>query len=101
MNQINHAIGYASDADIKLALNNSDGILEWETVEFTFVKSSAACVIVRAGAMGGDTYNVHGGWKFANPFKMEMAWQEILVVAGCYSSEGPSQLLRTAALRKA
>lgn len=101
MNQNNHAIGFASDADIRHALQNQDGVLEWETVGFTFVKSGVACVIVRAGAMGGDTYEVHGGWKFANPFKMEMAWQEILVVAGCYSGTGPSQLLRSAALRKA
>lgn len=99
MELINHAISWASEADIRLALDNSDGVLEWETVGFTFVKSARACVIVRSGALGGDTREVHGGWKFANVFAMERAWQEILVVAGCYSATGPAALLRNAVMR--
>lgn len=95
----NHAIGWATDADMRLALDNSDGVLEWETVGFTFVKSARACVIVRSGALGGDTREVHGGWKFANVFAMERAWNEILLVAGCYTQQGPRSLLRGAVMR--
>lgn len=98
MELINHAIGFAGEADIKLALSHTDGVLEWETVGYTFVKSAHSCVIVRSGALGGDTHEVHGGWKFANVFAMERAWQEILVVAGCYSPRSAG-LLRNAAMR--
>lgn len=100
MNLNNHAIAYATEADIRLALDNSDGVLEWETVNLTFVRSTYARVIVRSGAMGGDVREVHGGWKYANVFALERAWQEILVVAGCYSGTGPSGLLRSATLMK-
>jgi hypothetical protein len=99
MELIGHAINWATDEDIRTALKHPDGVLEWETVGFTFVKSARSCVIVRSGALGGDTREVHGGWKFANVFTMEMAWQEILVVAGCYTSRGAQQLLRSAAIR--
>jgi hypothetical protein len=99
MELCNHAIGWATEADIRKALDDSDGVLEWETVDLTFVKSARACVIVRSGALGGDTREVHGGWKFANVFTMEMAWQELLVVAGCYSGTGPASLLRNASMR--
>lgn len=95
----NHAIGWATEVDIRAALEDSDGVLEWETVGFTFVKSARACVIVRSGALGGDTREVHGGWKFANVFAMERAWEEVLLVAGCYSSVGPRELLRNATMR--
>jgi hypothetical protein len=99
MELINHAIAFATDSDIRAALEDSDGILEWETVGFTFVKSARTCVIVRSGALGGDTREVHGGWKFANVFAMERAWAEILIVAGCYTRSGPSALLRNATMR--
>lgn len=97
-----HAIAWATDADIRMALNNSDAVLEWETAGYTFVKSARACVIVRSGALGGDTMQVHGGWKFANPFKMEMMWREILLVAGCYKPTGyqGSNLLMAATMRR-
>lgn len=95
----NHAIGWATDAEMRLALNHSDGVLEWETVGFTFVKSAYACVIVRSGALGGDTREVHGGWKFHNVFAMERAWAEILLVAGCYTQAGPRSLLMNATMR--
>lgn len=99
MELINHAIAFATDEDVRAALEDSDGVLEWETVGYTFVKSARACVIVRSGALGGDVREVHGGWKFANPFRMEMAWNEILVVSGCYAPSGLSGLLRNAAMR--
>lgn len=95
----NHAIGWATEADIRQALNNTSGVLEWETVGYTFVQSARACVIVRSGALGGDTHEVHGGWKFANVFAMERAWQEILLVAGCYTPAQMNGLLRGAAMR--
>jgi hypothetical protein len=95
----NHAIGWASDADIRDALNSSDGVLEWETVGYTFVKSARACVIVRSGALGGDTREVHGGWKYGNVFAMERSWAEILLVAGCYTQAGPRSLLMNATMR--
>lgn len=99
MELINHAISFATDAETRLALNNSDEVLEWETVGYTFVKSARACVIVRSGALGGDTREVHGGWKFGNVFAMERAWQEIKVVAGCYTRTGPRGLLMNATMR--
>ena len=95
----NHAIGWATEADIRSALAHTSGVLEWETVGYTFVQSARACVIVRSGALGGDTHEVHGGWKFANVFAMERAWAEILVVAGCYSPAAFSGLLRNATMR--
>lgn len=99
MELINHAIGWATEADIRRALTHSSGVLEWETVGYTFVQSARARVIVRSGALGGDTQEVHGGWKFANVFAMERAWQEILLVAGCYSPAATVGLLRNATMR--
>lgn len=96
---IAYSQAFASEGDIRRALSSTDGVIEWETVGYTFLKSAATCVIVRAGSMGGDTREVHGGWKFPNPFALERAWQEILTVAGCYNPHGAKMLLRSAALR--
>lgn len=96
-----HALGFASEADIRAALNSSDAVIEWETIGFTFVRSEKECVIVRSGALGGDTLEVHGGWKFANIFKLEMAWREIRAVADCFApvKRVSSRLLEQATIR--
>lgn len=97
----NHALGFASEADIRAALDDSDSIIEWETIGFTFVRSSRHLVIVRSGALGGDVRTVHGGWKFANIFQLEMAWREIRAVANCFSPtiRVPARLLEQATMR--
>lgn len=104
MENNDHAIGYATEADVKAALSHTDEVIEWETIGFAFHKSARACVIVRSGALGGDTREVHGGWKFANVFKMEMAWSEIRAVAEAFTpiKRVPSNLLAHATIyRKA
>lgn len=75
------AIGYASERDIRAALASIDGTIEWETMGFTFLRSLKALVIVRTGAMGGDAYDVHGGWKYLGPRAVESEWAEINLAA--------------------
>lgn len=81
------AIAFASEQDVKQALQSQDpidGVIEWEGVGFTFIRSTKALTIVRSGAMGGDVRVVHGGWRYLTRDDMLKEWNEIRQVAEAY-----------------
>jgi len=60
-------------------------IVEWETVNYTFVTSPSNLAIVRTAALGGDTGEIHGGWLYATPFGMMKEWAEIRQMAVAFT----------------
>jgi hypothetical protein len=83
------ALRFASPRKIKAATQDTDAeYLEWESAGYTFVKSPAHLVIVRAGAMGGDVLDIHGGWEYLLPAHMEAEWREIKSLAESFRRHG-------------
>jgi hypothetical protein len=56
-------------------------IIEWGVLGFTWMTSAKHLAIVRAGALGGDIRDVHGGWKYANLILYLRDREELLQVA--------------------
>lgn len=52
-------------------------IVEWEWANQTYFLFERHSAIVRSGAMGGDVFDLHGGWKYANPLSARLDWAEI------------------------
>lgn len=53
----------------------------WEFAGMEFFCSRARLAIVRTSGLGGDTYNVHGGWKYGNLIALLQDWTEIKSIA--------------------
>lgn len=79
----------ATESEIRLALSDPNAkYCEWESAGLTFVLSEKEMVIVRAGAMGGDVRDVHGGWKYFNLQSLYKEWHEITAVEPSYKRRG-------------
>jgi hypothetical protein len=84
------AIGEASEQDIKYTLQDPKAqVIEWETIGVTFVLSVRWRVILRTGAMGGDTFEVQGGWKYALPSHALKEWKEIKALIPSFQRKEP------------
>lgn len=86
LHMTNHAERFATESELKAVLaEKNTKVIEWEQAGMTFIKSDTHLVILRAGAFGGDTRVVHGGWKYTTPFGMQIEWNEIRQVAPAYA----------------
>lgn len=57
----------ASDAETKRAVSDvGSRIIEAPAIGMTFILSDTLLTIVRAGALGGDTREVEGGWVYGD-----------------------------------
>lgn len=61
--------------------DNTAEVLEATVIENTWIVSMLHMTILRCGAVGGDVFNVEGGWVYANPFSMMRDLEEIRTVA--------------------
>jgi len=78
------ALRFATDKELKAALQTTDAIIEWESIGLTFHRSLQTLVIVRSGAMGGDVHEVHGGWVYLIPGHLLKEWEEIGIGGTAY-----------------
>lgn len=71
-----------TDREMKAVLNGKrfDTAL-WEFAGMEFFASQRHLAIIRTSGAGGDTYNVHGGWKYANLILFLQDWTEIKALA--------------------
>ncbi len=78
----------ATEPEIRRTLLKPSEVIEWETGGMTFLlglrPNDKEYVIVRAGALGGDVRNVHGGWRYLRLVDCMKEWAEIRLVAGAY-----------------
>jgi len=82
----------ATESEKRRALRDPAAlIVEWETGGMTFILSQRARVIVRAGAMGGDEFEVTAGWHYLREVDMWKEWNEIRQVAAIYRRKGEPQ----------
>lgn len=71
-----------SDAEVSRALSYREvEIIECPAITSTFILSRRHQTILRAGAMGGDTREVHGGWVYANDIAFQLDRHELIKVA--------------------
>lgn len=69
----------ATQAEIRATLGDKRGkLVEWPNAGFTFIMSPRQLVIVRAGILGGDVREVHGGWKYLTLGHLLFEWHEII-----------------------
>lgn len=79
----NHrAIGEATDADMKIALQNISQVCSWEFFDIEFLLSEKAMVIGRVDGIGTGFPTMEWALKYNNPFSMTLDWNEILSVPG-------------------
>lgn len=52
-------------------------IVEWPWANQTYFLYERHSAIIRTGAAGGDTFDIHGGWKYASPLAARLDWTEI------------------------
>lgn len=72
----------ATEHEVRAALSNKQAtVVEVPAIASTFVISYAHRVMVRTTAMGGDTFNVEGGWTYDNPFSLMIEHQEVSQLA--------------------
>lgn len=78
-----------ADMEIKTVLNAQKfDTAEWDWCGFEFFCSKKMLAIVRTSGMGGDTYNVHGGWRYPNLIALLQDWTEICSVASKVTTWG-------------
>ena len=77
------AFRHATEAEIKLALQKADRIVEWVGLGHTFIAYERDLILVRLDMlMGGEVApNVFYAWKYTNPFGFLRDWEEIKYVA--------------------
>jgi hypothetical protein len=78
------ALRFATDKELKAALQTTDAIIEWPAIGFTFHRSLQTLAIVRTGALGGDVREVHGGWVYMIPGHLLKEWEEINIGGEAY-----------------
>lgn len=95
------ALRFLSNAECRriLRCNSGDQYCEWDNAGLTFVycphgieyltdtgASTMGVGIMRAGAMGGDVRDIHGGWLYLTEMHALREWREIQEVAKAYKS---------------
>lgn len=79
------AIALLRTHQVKKVLQSDDKLIcEWPNAGLTFIYSPKYLAIVRTGAAGGDTYDVHGGWRYLNRTHSDLEWNEIKYVQKAY-----------------
>jgi hypothetical protein len=56
-------------------------MVEWPWAGQTYWVFKRHLCIVRSNILGGDTADIHGGWMYADPIRLELDLQEILKLA--------------------
>ncbi len=73
---------FATEAEVKAAMQDKNAeIIETPVTGHTFVVSRRAGVMVRAGAMGGDTFNIECAWLYPNDIALLLDAHEVKQVA--------------------
>lgn len=74
--------GFASDHAVKRAMNDIDGeVIEVPALSMTYWVSYRWLVLVRAGAAGGDVFNIEVAWQYDNDIALRLDVQEIRSLA--------------------
>lgn len=72
----------ASDHEVSRAIVDKEAeVIEAPGISMTFVVSYQHLTVLRCGAMGGDTFNVEGGWVYPSDLAMRFDVQEMRQVA--------------------
>jgi hypothetical protein len=78
----NRAVRHLTDTEIGAIMKDPrTEIIEWAALGLTWLLNRARLGIVRCGAMGGDVFDIHGGWLYPNDIAFMLDRQEIVVVS--------------------
>jgi hypothetical protein len=71
-----------TEKELKRALQKqNDGYVEWKYWNQTFFRYLEDLIVVRTNLLGGDTKDVHGGWKYESDLVLRLDWLEIQRIA--------------------
>jgi hypothetical protein len=74
---------FASEEEVKRAMGDKNAqIIEAPVIGCTFIVSRATCITLRTSAMGGDLFEIEGGWVYTNDIAQLLDRNELLIVAG-------------------
>lgn len=72
----------ASDHEVTRAMRDKDvTVIECPIIQCTFIVSRKTLTTIRAGAMGGDTFSIDGGWIYPNDLAQRLDERELRAVA--------------------
>lgn len=83
------ALRMITEGEIRRAMRTANhDVIEWEAAGFTFLRDERTRVIIRAGSLGGDVRDIHGGWKYLTVADMDHDWNEIRDLAESFKRHG-------------